>query len=163
MQIGAKDLILFVWQAHLKKVLGKTYQCIILSHLKLWQELRAWFAGTEACHHDEWLIKEREALDIVANLVNTFRWPSTSSPSSNDHECEHQQCSYYEDADRYFTKGLSLMTLTGRESWCSSSPASQATATASSSMMLRLGNKYNQQTNNNEYNNSINNKFDKLK
>merc|ERR1719460_1428785 len=40
----------------------------------IWLELRAWFAGTEACHHDEWLIKEREALDIVANLANTFRF-----------------------------------------------------------------------------------------
>ena len=38
------------------------------------QELRAWFAGTEAQAQDEWLIRERSAVDVVGDLVNTFRW-----------------------------------------------------------------------------------------
>ena len=38
------------------------------------QELRAWFAGTEAQAQDEWLIRERSAVDVVGQLVNTFRW-----------------------------------------------------------------------------------------
>ena len=38
------------------------------------QELRAWFAGTEAQAQDEWLIRERSAVAVVGELVNTFRW-----------------------------------------------------------------------------------------
>ena len=37
------------------------------------QELRAWFAGTDSEAHDQWLMRERAAVDEVAELVNTFR------------------------------------------------------------------------------------------
>jgi hypothetical protein len=112
------------------------------------QELRAWFAGTAASVHDEWLIKERSALDIVAELVNTFcfqpgdpHWErklmfQLSSESSAGSSLQHD---IYYDAQESIEHKLSLTTEAGLEGSFNRFRISEVAASSSEPGPLREG------------------------